>query len=1337
MNEQAMQLPLTILGGNSDKQTLSPEVSNERREVRVFISSTFKDMKEERNYLIKNVFPKIRSICQKRLITFTDIDLRWGITEEQSRDGGAVAICLEEINRCRPYFIGLIGERYGWTPKDSNVSVKVPESLAKDVSVWCENGYSVTEMEMLYGVLNNPKQTPYSYFYFCDEKFTHDKNAKEDTNADDFFEKEDSDKKNKLDRLKEKISTEGKAWHVDKYADIEDLGEKIEKDLLAAIEEAYPENGTPDAVTIKRQKHEAFARARRYGYIVNEEQISDLISQLKDSDKAIVITGDMGSGKSSLLATLADKWHNEFPENPIISHYAGAGDDSSVIKIVNQILVEIKQYYAFNDEIPAETENLFKALSEWLGKIPEQKPLLLILDGINQYVGDTQRLIATLPGNSGSQVKILVSALPGQEYDSLSKRDWPQFKVPLLDEAHRKILIETYLGEFKKSLPDSLVKKILNSPNTNNPLYLKILLDELRVDAKHEELENRIIQYLVATSPKALYQQVIIRWELDYGQKLTQQVLRYIWESRYGLSTIELRDLIDGNQLKLSRFIFGVGQHLGEISGLHIFMHDALRQAVEETFSLQEIISVRQALIDYFVRLDEDNLRRLDEYPTLLIHTKQLGSLSKLIANLKYIYCKFKNDRGEDLLREYNAIEENDSVFSEYKKFVEHNYISFRNLPDRVYQEAMNWRDASIVQKEAVSLNDLNLKWLERVYPVNSEAMECVFTGQHTIIAMDWSNGGEEIALLSQNGYLHVINVKTKACRWECYLKPISNGFLYVDIKWSHDDEVIAVAIDSDIFYVWSDKSDHKVVYETQSESTTVSKIEWSENNEYLIVGHRFQVRQSNVNEPRTLVVLIDINGFSPCSEFKINTMHKLDFINAIVCINDFICLTTDNGNFYKLKYLNEHLEEKGKVESNQLSDKCLLRGMIPWEEKKVLLIYSDVKQSRIIDTKTMSVDNLNFDSYFKNNLDEWARCGAVNYFADQGQLFSLTIDTHVYIYKRDGNQCFKIPETYSNVIFYKHSVCLYAVSSGTSIYLTNKVDGFKYQEKPLKVEMDSYGIGRVSNEYLSFDGAGFFVFRHAFYSATGKYCIKNREDGKIIIVTVGGSQCIEQEICQEDDDYGLLRVNWSPDSETVVLIFSSKIVVFDVNKQCILWCFDDHDMWNIFNRDDGSIQGGNPVIAWSVDCSFFVFSWHDGLITFDRNTGVKKRIWMAIKDRLISSLAMSSENKVSIGYRKNNIVDIMSIIDEKSEVTINYKNNSVFFVNSGVKLVSFLSDEKKLLIITDSGEITIFDLFSNKLLVRYNVESKEFQNVFFDKETDIITMINGDNLHSILKLHV
>ncbi len=54
------------------------------RTVRVFVSSTFRDMHAERNWLARVVFPELRERCAKRELYLTDVDLRWGVTEEEA-----------------------------------------------------------------------------------------------------------------------------------------------------------------------------------------------------------------------------------------------------------------------------------------------------------------------------------------------------------------------------------------------------------------------------------------------------------------------------------------------------------------------------------------------------------------------------------------------------------------------------------------------------------------------------------------------------------------------------------------------------------------------------------------------------------------------------------------------------------------------------------------------------------------------------------------------------------------------------------------------------------------------------------------------------------------------------------------------------------------------------------------------------------------------------------------------------------------------------------------------------------------------------------------------------
>ena len=72
----------------------------------VFVSSTFRDMQAEREELVKRIFPQLRKLCEERGVTWGEVDLRWGVTEEQKAEGKVLPICLAEIRGFRPYFIG-------------------------------------------------------------------------------------------------------------------------------------------------------------------------------------------------------------------------------------------------------------------------------------------------------------------------------------------------------------------------------------------------------------------------------------------------------------------------------------------------------------------------------------------------------------------------------------------------------------------------------------------------------------------------------------------------------------------------------------------------------------------------------------------------------------------------------------------------------------------------------------------------------------------------------------------------------------------------------------------------------------------------------------------------------------------------------------------------------------------------------------------------------------------------------------------------------------------------------------------------------------------------------
>jgi hypothetical protein len=123
------------------------------RTFRLFISSTFTDLMEERNTLHKDVFPALQTSCASRGARFQAVDLRWGVSNEAGFDQRTISICLEETRRCqsgglRPNFLILLGERYGWRPLPEDI----PESVFSEVieALGTERAADVDELKHWY-----------------------------------------------------------------------------------------------------------------------------------------------------------------------------------------------------------------------------------------------------------------------------------------------------------------------------------------------------------------------------------------------------------------------------------------------------------------------------------------------------------------------------------------------------------------------------------------------------------------------------------------------------------------------------------------------------------------------------------------------------------------------------------------------------------------------------------------------------------------------------------------------------------------------------------------------------------------------------------------------------------------------------------------------------------------------------------------------------------------------------------------------------------------------------------------------------------------------------------
>ncbi|MEI6270048.1 MAG: tetratricopeptide repeat protein [Methylococcaceae bacterium] len=615
--------------------------ANTDREIRVFISSTFRDMHAERDYLVSHVFPHVRRACRERQVEFTDIDLRWGVTKEEAEQGKVVRICLEEINRCRPYFLSLLGERYGWAPLDADLDHKAELlALFPFLESSLKEGLSVTEMEILHGVMDNPDMTGHCFFYLRDAALTQTL-ADSLSAVTDYFETEQR-LQDKLAALKDKVRNCGLPLR-DNYASIEALGDLIKQDLLAVLDQQFPADLTPTSLEAEQNAHRSYANDRCKVYIANPRDTEALNAHLNTkTNNALLVTGESGLGKSALLAYWVNQQRIANPDRFIIEHYVGISGDADPVAIIRRIMAEIKQRTDDSAELPSKPEDIIQDFPLWLAKVGERVPLLLIIDGLNQ-LESKQGL--WLPGFWQENVKAIFSVIPGEQLEAFSQREWPIHTVEALDLNRREQLIREWLASYRKALSTEQTLRIAQAPQTGNPLFLKTVLEELRIFGYFEHLDQRIATLLTANNPQKLFVLVLERLENDFGKDIVTQIMQALWAARRGLSETEIAGITGLSRLVISTFLMAIDAHLAKRGGLLNFFHDYLRQAAKQhCFEDKNAkVNAHTKLARYFQQ-QELNTRIAEELPWQWQQAEQWEVLKDCISAIPMFELLYKKD---------------------------------------------------------------------------------------------------------------------------------------------------------------------------------------------------------------------------------------------------------------------------------------------------------------------------------------------------------------------------------------------------------------------------------------------------------------------------------------------------------------------------------------------------------------------------------------------------------------------------------------------------------------------------------------------------------------------
>ena len=611
------------------------------RQIRVFLSSTFRDFMEERDLLVKQVFPSLRRRAEERGVEVVDVDLRWGVTQEESEQGKVIGICLAEIERCRPYFIGMLGERYGWTPGKTDY----PDELFKKEQLrWIrdhQGNASVTELEILHGVLNDKKMAGRAFFYFRDPAWSR-------AQSEPGFVCDTPEEEAKLAALKARIRASGFPVAED-LPDPKAIADQIEADLWALIEEQYPELDQPDALEKEARKHASY-RQSRLGDYLGQEYVDQLEALVHGGEQKILITGESGSGKSALIANWMHRHEREHPGDVVYAHHLGCSNDANAIRpLLCRMLDTASKLLEEADliteaikvpqdwwELTSKLAETFQDLGRWCKATGHR--WIWVLDGLDRLAEEDQQALPWLPLLIPEGVSVVISALDCPAKAILLERQFQLLSIGPLKRSEQEQLIETYLERYTKKLDADRVEQILACDLARSPLFLQVLLEELRQCGRFETLEAQIANYIKPNADGSLavndlYARVLARLESDYGADPVRKALTTLWASRAGLSEAELQAISGLTQLQWAPIDLSLEKAFGRNGNRLVFDHEHLLKAVEDRYmpTEEQRREAHSKLANWYGGQKEWDERKAKELPWQLQMANRNNDLRELL----------------------------------------------------------------------------------------------------------------------------------------------------------------------------------------------------------------------------------------------------------------------------------------------------------------------------------------------------------------------------------------------------------------------------------------------------------------------------------------------------------------------------------------------------------------------------------------------------------------------------------------------------------------------------------------------------------------------------------
>ena len=609
----------------------------------IFISSTFTDMMAERDALRDFVFPELEAKLLERKTRLEAIDLRWGVEtsdekEQEEKELLVLKVCLDEIDRSLPFFIGIVGDRYGWIPpKERLETVEGEKGFKSEIK-----DKSVTALEIEYGVLANKEQLERSFFFFR-EPLPYDKIPKDskasyaDINIEgidkEFARKRVEDFKKLIESKvgKDKVFTYSTEWDSknNKVTGLDEFKQKVFKQLWKELDEQTKNEEDIRPKTWQDEERvylDEFVDGRTISFSGRENIINKLktfaLAESGFDNWGLCLSGESGGGKSALFAKVFKELKSE-NDILVLGHAAGislrSNSLSNMLTLwIEELAKELKKDISEQLKETLEFEDLKKLFSELLSQVAANKRIVILVDALNQFENtDHAKLVNWLPELIPANSKFIFTAITGQETENLSKREGIKIEeLPPINKTDAEDIITIICNRYHKELNHQVINKLLDkkkeegTPAYSNALWLTMAIDEFllldeddfnRMKGLIGNAEQKLLQLLLNTAEElppdipGMYNYVFERAEI-FGKEFVNSILSYIGISRNGLRESDLKEIINNytdvqwEPLNFAAFRRYLRSHMvrkGEI-GLWDFRHMQVRESLKNSLLIDE-----------------------------------------------------------------------------------------------------------------------------------------------------------------------------------------------------------------------------------------------------------------------------------------------------------------------------------------------------------------------------------------------------------------------------------------------------------------------------------------------------------------------------------------------------------------------------------------------------------------------------------------------------------------------------------------------------------------------------------------------------------------------------